>query len=336
VVTASAAPWGSSAEAAPPDRLDRFRVLALGRHRRTDEERLDAYREMYRLLDAEILENLASGGVFASREFIQQRLDALAGASGDAEFAVSGVGRVMVGSFEFTDAPEHSAVRAYGRRGTAPALLGSVGGVGRPRVVLLAAAMGGVPQVVVTWEGPSSGRGTQPLRVEILRVAADAVVTMWSTAGPYPHGLLARSWSLHRGELRVRYELHYPGWVPGCPVQTEAEDVWRVDARRGRFVRIGRAQHAAWHRALQTAVKRLVEAVERADVGALKALVPSLEVRRGLPRHLAVESVCDAPDDAVSPRVVSVGARGDEVPWELLWERSGDRWRLIGAGPVLQ
>src|SRR5437773_8225229 len=58
-----------------PDRLDRFRELALTRQSRAEtgaEPTADAYREMYALLDEEIVESLASGGPFASPGFLQR------------------------------------------------------------------------------------------------------------------------------------------------------------------------------------------------------------------------------------------------------------------------
>ena len=74
---------GSCAVAAArgaPDRLERFRELArtrLGLAELVDPENpAEAYRDIYALLDEEIVESLASGGVFASVEFLQDRLDA--------------------------------------------------------------------------------------------------------------------------------------------------------------------------------------------------------------------------------------------------------------------
>jgi hypothetical protein len=66
-------------DAGAPDRLERFRSLATARlaaAQLTDETASEAYREIYSLLDDEIVESLSSGGVFASTEFLQDRLDA--------------------------------------------------------------------------------------------------------------------------------------------------------------------------------------------------------------------------------------------------------------------
>ena len=100
-----------------PDRLDRFRELALTRQSRAEtgaEPTADAYREMYALLDEEIVESLASGGPFASPGFLQDRLDAFGDAWGGAMLGVVGVDRLVVGAFQLADAPGVSTVRVYG------------------------------------------------------------------------------------------------------------------------------------------------------------------------------------------------------------------------------
>src|SRR5262249_36044514 len=72
------------------DRLERFRDLAghrlatiqLGGGSRTAEDE----REIYALLDDEVVQNVASGGLFASEGFLQERLDGFAEAWGGASF----------------------------------------------------------------------------------------------------------------------------------------------------------------------------------------------------------------------------------------------------------
>ena len=66
------------------DRLDRFRELAasrlaLGQILEADAPD-EAYREIYAVLDDEIVESLASGGPYASLAFLQDRLDSFADA----------------------------------------------------------------------------------------------------------------------------------------------------------------------------------------------------------------------------------------------------------------
>jgi hypothetical protein len=104
-------------------------------------------------------------------------------------------------------------------------------------------------------------------------------------------------------------------------------------------VRAGRQRHAAWHESLHRSVAALLKAVEAGDRSALAALVPDTAVRQRLPSTLALDSACDAPDPpgAATPAVVSVAATTAEGrPWTLTWRRAGPRWRLAGAGPVLQ
>ncbi|OGL01578.1 MAG: hypothetical protein A3E31_13735 [Candidatus Rokubacteria bacterium RIFCSPHIGHO2_12_FULL_73_22] len=324
--------------AGQPDRLDRFRQLALARDglRQVDAESPDAYREMYALLDEEIVESLASGGVFASPGFLQERLDGFSEAWGAAALGVVGVGRLVVGAFQLSDAPGVNTVRVYGRLGGEAALLATVHREGRPVVLPLPPAPGGAPQFLAAWEGGASGWGTRALRIELVRQDGDGVRTAWSTAEQYPEGLLARSWALRGGALRVRYELRYPGWTPGCAAQTEREDVWRLAPVGGAFARVGRVQHHAWHRELRAVVARFLDAVAAGDGKAVAALVPDPALRRRLPARLAAEPACDAPDDATRPRTVSVAATGDGAPWELTWERAGTTWRLTAASRVLQ
>ena len=63
--------------------------------------------------------------------------------------------------------------------------------------------------------------------MELLRRSGDGVRVAWSTTEIYAEGLLARSWSVRGSDVRIRYEVRYPGWAPGCDGQTEQEDVYR-------------------------------------------------------------------------------------------------------------
>src|SRR5439155_14794 len=80
-----------------PDRLERFRELASSRLALGDlaepDNPAEAYRDIYALLDDEIVESLASGGVFASPEFLQDRLDAFGEAWGGAQIRLARLGR---------------------------------------------------------------------------------------------------------------------------------------------------------------------------------------------------------------------------------------------------
>src|SRR5690348_14121115 len=211
------------------DRLDRFRELAhrkLGLAQIGDtEDPAEAFREIYALLDDEIVESLASGGPFASVEFLQDRLDTFAEAWGGASLRIVRSQGLLVGAFMLDERAGGNSLRVYGAVGGEAALLSAFYRDGRPCVH--GGGADGAP-LVVAWEGTTSGWGTRPLRVDWLRREGDRLRTAWSTAELFPDGLLARSWSVRGGEVRIRYEVRYPGWAPGCQGQTEQEDVYRI------------------------------------------------------------------------------------------------------------
>jgi hypothetical protein len=220
----------------------------------------------------------------------------------------------------------------YGPLRDEAALLATLYREGRPSVTPLAGA--GEPQFLATWEGAASGRGTRPLRVDLVRAHADGVRVTWSTAMLFPEGLHARAWLVRPGEVRLRYELHYPGWTPGCEGQTEQEDVYRLAPAPGTLTRVSRQQHNAWHRELHAAVTRLFTALAEGDEPALAAVVPDPALRARLPA-LVSEPACDAADGV--REVVSIAATSaDRRPWSLTFRRAGARWRLTAAAPVMQ
>jgi hypothetical protein len=327
-----------AATAEPTDRLDRFRELAasqLGLAQLLESETsVDAYREIWALLDDEIVESLASGGVFASLEFLQDRLDAFAEVWGGASLRLSRVGDRLVGAFVLDERSDANSVRVYGSLRGEPALLTVFHRAGRPSVALLPAARGG-GAFVVTWEGQPTGWGPRPLRVEVLRREGDTVRVAWSSADVFTEGLRARTWSVRGADLRVRYELRYPGWAPGCEGQTEREDVYRIDPG-GTVSRVSRRDYNAWHRELGAVVERLVSAVASGDEATLAALVPDASLRSRLPAGLAPEPACDAREGGAAGDAVSVAAAADRRPWTLTFRRPGGRWRLTAARPVLQ
>ena len=321
----------------PADRLDRFRELAASQlslaHIAESETPADAYREIYALLDEEIVDSLGSGGPFASLEFLQDRLDAFAEVWGGASLHLTRAGDLLVGAFVLDERSTANSVRVYGSLRGEPALLTVLSRAGRPSVYLLPSARGGGVPFVAAWEGAPSGWGTRPLRLEVLRRAGDGVQVGWSTAELFTDDLLARTWSVRGGDLRVRYELRYPGWAPGCDGQTEQEDVYRV-AATGVVSRISRQQYNAWHRELGAVVDQLVAALATRDEATLATLVPDRGLRSRLPSDLAFEPACDA--RSVGGDVVSVAAAADRHPWTLTFRRPGGRWRLTAAAPVLQ
>jgi len=319
-----------------PDRLERFRELASSRLALGDlaepDNPAEAYRDIYALLDDEIVESLASGGVFASPEFLQDRLDAFGEAWGGAQIRLARLGRLVVGAFRLTEAGGGNSVRVYGPLHDEAALLATLYREGRPSVTPLAGA--GEPQFLATWEGAASGRGTRPLRVDLVRAHADGVRVTWSTATLFPDGLHARAWVVRPGEIRLRYELHYPGWTPGCEGQTEQEDVYRLVPAQGTLTRVSRQQHNAWHRELHAAVTRLFTALAERDEQALATVVPDPALRASLPA-LVSEPACDAAD-GVRETVSIAATSADRRPWSLTFRRAGVRWRLTAAAPVMQ
>jgi hypothetical protein len=323
---------------AAPDRLERFRELArarLGLAEVVDPENpADAYRDIYALLDEEIVESLASGGVFASLEFLQDRLDAFGEAWGGAHIRLIRVGRVLVGAFKLSDGPAGNSVRVYGRLRDEAALVATMYREGRPTIHPLAAGADG-PQFLAAWEGTSSGRGTRALRIDLVRPQDDGARIAWSTAPLFPDGLYVRGYAVRGPDIRVRYELQYPGWIPGCDGQTEQEDLYRVVPGAAGVTRVARQQHNAWHRELHVTVTGLFTALAAQDADALAAVVPDRDLRARLPA-LTPEPACDAADG--KREAVSIAATGPaRRPWSLMFQRAGGaRWRLTSAAPVLQ
>jgi len=323
----------------PIDRLDQFRLLALSRASNGQGDAdvsPDAYREMYALLDEEIVESLGTGGLYASPAFLQDRLDAFGEAWGATAVDVLRVGRLVVGAFQMSDAPGVNSVRVYGRLGSEAALLATLSREGRPTVYPWAPTPGGAPQFVAAWEGPATGRGIRALRLDLMRQQGDDVRVVWSTTDVFPDGLMAHAYSVRAGEIRVHYELHYPGWTPGCEGQTEAEDVFRSSAENGTLARRAGRQLNAWHRELRATVAQFFDALASGDESTLTRLVPDAQVRRRLPPALRPEAACDAADGTANPQTVSVAATAEHTPWALVFQRGGARWRLAAAAPVLE
>jgi hypothetical protein len=323
--------------AGPVDRLDEFRTLARARSagNGASDGSPDAYREMYALLDEEIVESLGTGGLYASTGFLQDRLDAFGEAWGAAAVDVVPVGRLMVGAFQMSDAPGVNSVRVYGRLGGEAALLATLSREGRPTVYPWAPAPGGAAQFVAVWEGRATGRGIRTLRIDLVRQYGDDLRVVWSSADLFPEGLMARAYSVRGNEIRVRYEPDYPGRIPGCEGQTEAEDVFRTAPESGTLVRRAGRELNGWHRELRATVAQIFDALAAGDEARLAKLVADAQIRRRLPSTLRPDAVCDAADGTTSPQSVSVAATFQHTPWALTFQRAGARWRLVAAGPVL-
>lgn len=339
LLVAVAAPAFGAGDA---DRLDRFRALAastLGAGLPVEPERTAvALRDIWALLDEEIVESLGAGGVFASLPFLKERLDGFAEAWGGASFRLHQVGPLTVGAFQLAEAGGGASLRVYGRLRSEAALLTTLSRDGRPSVYPLPATNGGAAQFLAAWDGAPSGRGTRALRLELVRQRADGASVVWSTEEVFPDGLVVRDWGVRAGDVRIRYELHYPGWVPGCEGQTEQEDAYRLTPDRSTFVRVGRRQFDVWHQKFHHAVGRVLAALTGGDRASIAALVPDARLRARLPALIA-DVACDAPEPATAsaPATVSTAAlTADGRPWTLTWRRAGAQWRLTSAEPVLE
>lgn len=317
------------------DRLDRFRELAASRLGLVQliepESGPESFRDIYAVLDDEVVDNLAAGGPFASLAFLQDRLDAFGEVWGGASLKVVRAGGVLIGAFMLDERAPANSLRVYGTLRGEPALLTALYREGRP--TLHGGGTDGAP-LIVTWEGLQSGWGTRPLRIEVLRRDGDRMRVAWSTAEMFPDGLLARSWSIRGADIRIRYEVRYPGWAPGCDGQTEQEDVYRVTPAA--ITRIGRKPIDAWHRELHATVQRLTSALAARDEPTLTALVPDRGLRGRLPAGLRTEPACDAREGTAGDAVSVAAVAEDQRPWALTFRRLAAGWRLTGASPVLQ
>jgi hypothetical protein len=329
---------GAGAASPAGDRLERFRALAASglsvAHILQVDGLTDTHREIYALLDEEIVESLASGGVFASTAFLQDRLDAFGEAWGGAAIRIAQAGPVLVGSFQLLgDAAVGNSVRVYGRLRDEAALLAAFHRPGRPVVYPLPGS--GAPHLLLVWDGPPSGRGSRALRLDVLRADGDSPAIVWTSADVFPDGLVARGHAVRGAEVRVRYELHYPGWTPGCAGQTEQEDTYRWVPSAAALTRVGRRQHDAWHRELHAEAERLFAALAGGDQARLAAVVPDARLRARLP-VLSREPACDAFDGPAREAVSIAASSADGAPWSVSFRRAGGRWRVTGATPVLQ
>ena len=337
---------GPAGAAAPRDRLERFRELAARRLALVEETggRLDAevQDEIEALLDAEVLESLRSGGPFASLEFIRDRLEAFADAWGGASLRISPAGAgFLVGRFLLSAKGVGNSIRLYGRSDGAPALIEAWREDGVPEVFPWPSPRAGDMAIfLAAWSEAPTGWGSRPLRLTLWRVRGRALSATWRSAEIYPHGLWASQLAVKEGTVFIRYELRYPGWKPGCDVQSEQEDTYRVEPGTGRLRLVTRQLFNGWHRELQAAVTRFFAAQEKRDAGEMARLVPAARVRKKLPASLAPETVCDVhnPDMPRGAQVAASapGENGRRVPWTLWWGRAASGWRLSDAAPVLR
>lgn len=336
---------GSAAPAPPGDRLAQFKQLAR-RYAEPADPSVDdpLLTQLFAVVDDEVIENLRAGGLFGSAAFIQERLAAFSDEWGGAAFTVAqpadrAKDALMVGLFAVTRGEPRGSLRIYGRSDGTIALLAAVTHEGSVEVRAWPAA-DGAPQFLASWLGPATGRGDRTLHLEIWRQrGGGGAARAWSSGDVFPEGLRTRAFAAAAGQIRVRYEVQYPGWKPGCGGETEQEDLYRQPAGARGVTLVHRRVVNGWHRELQRAVTRLFAALGADDRTVLAELVPDATLRAQLPRELQAEPVCDEADLA-APGTVTVAAtraHGQQrVPWSLTWRRGPRGWRLAAAAPVLQ
>ena len=326
---------------APIDRLERFRSLAAARLGPLElsggEPAPEVVGELYALLDDEILDNLASGSLFASEGFLQERLDALREVWGGAAFRVLALGGsgLTVVAVQLSPGGWGNSVRVYGRSGSAATLVRAIHREGVPALHDMPPTRAGHPQFLIAWVGPQSSRGSTGLRLELWRMRGESLDLAWSTDGVIEGGLVISRFALGPQQVSFRYEIRYPGWKPGCDGQTEHEDLYRYAAGGETFVLARRQVVNGWHREFPAVLIRFLAALGTPDRRALARWVPDGALSARLPARLEPDLACDAADGP-SPSAVTVAAvePAGGRPWSLVFRRAGVGWRLAAAAPV--
>jgi hypothetical protein len=333
---------------AAPDRLDRFRAIAREQFMTATEApaRERAVRDLYELVDAEVLDSLRGDEPFSSVVFIRERLDALMDAWGGATLRVVRIpaaGRrapLTVGLYSLVGVEGSGSLRLFVGNGPGASLAAASTHDGLLDAQVWPAGPDRVARVLALWSGPPAAHGVRSLHGELWQAREpDRVERAWSTVEREPGGLQVTEWRTQPGELVVRHQPHYPGWKPGCVDQMEQEDHYRLAADGG--LAVARRQLTnTWRRDLGAAADALLRAIADADARAVARLVPAPAVRARLPAVLVAEPVCEqiGPSGARGP--VTMAATevrdGRRVPWSLSWTRSPEGWRLSGARPVLE
>jgi hypothetical protein len=324
------------------DRLDRFRQLA-GFHLallelQGPDPSGDGLQEISGLLDEELIENLNSGPLFASEEFLQERLDAFGDVWGGSAFRVLKLAgsTLTVGIFQLSPGGHGNSVRIYVQNGGRFQLGQVVRRPGIPMLFELPPTGSGAGQFLLAWVGPQSSRGSLALRVDLWRQEGGTIRSVWSTAALFPDELLATGFRVRGQSAMIRYEVRYPGWKPGCEGQSEQEDLYQYAPDRERFILARRRTINGWHRELHSrAVSPLLGALAAGDHGALAQLVPDPAVRARLPKLLEADLACDTPNGPVpSETLVSAVAPRDRRVWDLRFRQLPSGWRLVDAIPV--
>src|SRR5262249_26285947 len=150
---------------------------------------------LFAVVDDEILDNLRSGGIFASAEFIQDRVKAFSDEWGGVAFAVAqparGRGAPTLGPFAATRHELRGSPRLYARAKSDVALLAASTHEGGLEVRAWPPARSGATQFLASWVGAPGGRASRTLLVELWRAGADDGATrVWTSADAFPGGLL--------------------------------------------------------------------------------------------------------------------------------------------------
>ena len=333
---------------AAPDRLDRFRAVAREQLMTATDApaRERAVRDLYELVDAEVLDSLRGDEPFSSVVFIRERLDALMEAWGGATLRVVRIpaaGRrapVTVGLYSLVGVEGSGSLRLFVGSGPGASLAAASTHDGLLDAQVWPAGPDRIARILALWGGPPAAHGVRTLHGELWQAREpDRVERAWSTTTREPEGLAVTEWRTQPGELVVRYQPHYPGWKPGCVDQMEQEDHYRL-AADGALAVARRQVINAWRRDLGVAADVLFRAIERADARAVARLVPAAAVRARLPAVLVAEPVCEQIGPAGARGPVTMAAtevrEGGRVPWALSWTRSPSGWRVSSARPVLE
>jgi hypothetical protein len=331
--------------AAPSDRQERFKELARLYAEAPESGAGALLSEMFQLVDIEITDNLQSGRLFASAAFLQERVDAFSDEWGGASFHILQPERaakepLTLALGAITRGEPRGSLRIYGTARGRAALLAAAVHDGVPQVHAWPPARDGAFQFLASWLGPSTGGGGRLLSVELWRRGGpEGVSRLWSSGQAFPEGLRVKTFDVKDGRLRVRYEVRYPGWQPGCDGETEQEDLYRAPPAGDGLVLRRRRIVNGWHRELHAAVTRLLAALRAGDARSVAELVPDAALRARLPRELEGEPACDQRLSDSPPTVVVAATRDHErqrAPWSLSWRRGPRGWRLSAASPVLQ
>lgn len=343
------AAWlGVAPAAAAPDRLERFRAVAR-EHLATAVDAVErdrAVRDLYELVDAEVLDSLRGDDPFSSVVFIRERLDALMEAWGGATLRVVRIpaagrrGPITVGLYSLVGVEGSGSLRLYVGTGAGASLAAASTQDGLLDAQVWPAGADRVARVLALWSGPPAAHGFRSLHAELWAAGeGDRVERAWSTGPQGPDGLRVSDWRTQPGELMVRYQPPYPGWKPGCVGQMEQEDHYRLGPGGGLVV-TRRLVTNAWRRELGTAADALFRALADADARVVAQLVPAAALRARLPASLVPEPLCEQIGPAGPRGPVTVAATelrdGRRVPWALAWTRTPAGWRLSGARPVLE